>query len=132
MESRMSFLRRNVVRKGLMVLGLAATLAVGASQASAQEFRYGGQPEFLGGQYGYAGGGYRGAPRRPGRVNVQRRGHYDYHPGGVHYDRVYHPEYSHWTPFQGFHTHGHYDVTPHATPGHYDYHRGGHSGGHHH
>ena len=124
MESRMSFWRRNVVRKGVTVLGLtiAAVLAIGASQASAQGFRIGGgQVEIYGGQGGY-GGGYRGAPRRGRQVDVYRRqGHYDYHPGGVHYDRPSHPGYSHWTPFQRYPAHGHYDD-----------HRNGSSGGRHH
>ena len=48
-----------------------------------------------------------------------------YHAPSVHYDQVYHPEYLHWTPGRGVHTHGHYDVVPHYVPGHYDqWHRG--------
>ncbi|HEY8505139.1 MAG TPA: hypothetical protein VIL46_11195 [Gemmataceae bacterium] len=43
-----------------------------------------------------------------------------YHPPSVHYDRVYHPTRTHWTPLRGWHTHGHYDVVPHYTPGHFD------------
>lgn len=43
-----------------------------------------------------------------------------YDPPSVHYDRVYHPDYQHWTPSRGFHTHGHYDLVPHYVPGHYD------------
>ena len=49
-----------------------------------------------------------------------------YHAPSVHYDRVYHPTTSHWTPWRGWHTHGHYDYVPHYTPGHYDYHHGNH------
>ncbi|MBX9656801.1 hypothetical protein K2Y11_24550 [bacterium] len=51
--------------------------------------------------------------------------HSVYHPPSVHYDRVYHEDYLHWTPFRGLHSHGHYDIVPHYTPGHYDrWHRG--------
>lgn len=41
----------------------------------------------------------------------------------VHYDRVYYPEYHHWTPDLGYHSHGHYDYVPHYTPryAHYDH-----------
>lgn len=35
--------------------------------------------------------------------------------GGLHYHNVYHPTYSHWTPNQGWHTHGHYHTVPHFT-----------------
>jgi hypothetical protein len=66
-----------------------------------------------------------------GSYVVGHRGHgrfgYDgpvYHAPSVHYHRVYHPEYSHWTPYRGWHTHGHYDHVPHYVPGHFDrYHR---------
>lgn len=139
-------------RRGLTVLGLAvaATLAFGATTASAQGFRfggaqvqvYGGNGGYIGAGYGavnrsrYGGSGYRaGYPRRAPRVQVyggiQHGGHYDYHAPSVHYDEVYHPEYSHWTPLRGWHTHGHYDLVPHVTPGHYDYHHGPHHGPHH-
>jgi hypothetical protein len=59
-----------------------------------------------------------------------------YHGPSLHYDRVYHPTYSHWTPLRGWHTHGHYDYVPHYTPGHFDYWHGDHLHGnpyyHHH
>jgi hypothetical protein len=123
-------------RRGSTIFGLAiaATLALGASQASAQGLRFGGsQVQIYGGNGGYIGGGYRaGYPRRGPRVQVYRGGgHYDYHAPSVHLDPVYHPEYSHWTPLQGYHSHGHYDLVPHVTPGHYGYHDGPHFGGHH-
>jgi hypothetical protein len=126
---------KSFVRKGLIVFGLviAATLAVGLSEASAQGIRIGGgSVAVYGGHGGYIGGGYRVAPRRGVRVYNYSLGHYDYHPGGVHLDPVYHPTYGHWTPLRGYHTHGHYDLVPHYTPGHYDYHIGGHHHGHFH
>jgi hypothetical protein len=33
---------------------------------------------------------------------------------------VYHPDYSHWTPYRGWHSHGHEHVVPHYLPGHFD------------
>ena len=81
-----------------IMLGLAVIVTVGAitlantSQAKAQ--------------YGY----YRGfGPTGP-----------VYHGPSVHYDRVYHPTRTHWTPYRGLHTHGHFDYVPHYSPGHYD------------
>jgi hypothetical protein len=53
------------------------------------------------------------------------RSHSLYHAPSVHYDRVYHPTFSHYTRSRGYHSHGHYDRVPHYVPGHYDrYHRG--------
>jgi hypothetical protein len=43
-----------------------------------------------------------------------------YHPPSIHYDRVYHHDYSHWTPYRGWHSHGHYHAVPHYVPGHFD------------
>ena len=43
-----------------------------------------------------------------------------YHGPSVHYDKVYHPTRTHWTPGRGWHTHGHYDYVPHYVPGHFD------------
>ena len=85
-----------------IMLGLAVILTVGAislantSQAKAQCGSYGG---------GYGGYG------RTASV---------YHGPSVHYDRVYHPTRTHWTPYRGLHTHGHYDRVRHYVPGHYD------------
>jgi hypothetical protein len=42
-----------------------------------------------------------------------------YHGPSVHYHRTYHADYLHWTPYRGWHTHGHYHVTPHYVPGHF-------------
>lgn len=42
-----------------------------------------------------------------------------YHAPSVHYDTQWHG-YSHWTPYRGLHSHGHYDTVPHYTPGHFD------------
>lgn len=49
-----------------------------------------------------------------------------YHAPSVHYDEVYHETYRHWTPFRGWHSHGHVDVVPHYVPGHFDYRHGRH------
>jgi hypothetical protein len=105
---------RTVRKLGLAtVAGLAAFTFVGFAAADAEaaggrrvavSFGYG--PRHVG--YGY---GYHGPI---------------YHPPSVHYHKVYHPEYSHWTPWRGWHTHGHYDRVPHYTPGHFDYHHGDH------
>jgi hypothetical protein len=65
----------------------------------------------------YGAPGYSGGYRYSGPI---------YHPPSVHYDRVYHPEYTHWTPGRGLHTHGHYHVVPHYVPGHFDYQHGNH------
>jgi hypothetical protein len=47
-------------------------------------------------------------------------GHYGhYHSPSVHFHTTYHPTHLHWTPYRGWHTHGHYHVTPHYTPGHF-------------
>lgn len=105
------------------ILGAAGDLAI-ADDASAQSFgRYGRDRSYFGlsigdfsVRYGSGSNGYYGH-RRSGPV---------YHPPSVHYDRVYHPEYSHWTPSRGYHTHGHYDVVPHYTPGHFDTRHGNH------
>jgi hypothetical protein len=41
-----------------------------------------------------------------------------YHAPSLHFHRTYHHDYDHWTPQQGWHSHGHYHYTPHYTPGH--------------
>lgn len=43
---------------------------------------------------------------------------------------IYHPEYSHWTPDIGLHSHGHYHVVPRHEFHHGSY--GNHNHGHHH
>lgn len=93
---------------------LAGLLAVGfslidSSIASAQSYRFG--------QYGRSYSGYRYPARQSGPI---------YHAPSVHSDRVYHPTRTHWTPFRGVHTHGHYDVVPHYVPGHIDIRHRGH------
>lgn len=49
-----------------------------------------------------------------------------YHGSSSHFDSRYHVDSYDWTPRQGIHTHGHYDVTPHFTPRHFDYGHVGH------
>jgi hypothetical protein len=41
-----------------------------------------------------------------------------YHAPSVHLHRTYHHDYFHWTPVDGWHSHGHFHVEPHFTPGH--------------
>ena len=100
----------------LAVMALSG-LAFAATPASAQQYGY--QGGWGSQQYGQSGYGYNAVYgyRQSGPV---------YHPPSVHQDQVYHPTRTHWTPFRGFHTHGHYDSVPHYTPGHYDYQHRGH------
>jgi hypothetical protein len=122
-------------RRGLTVFGLAidATLALGATSAKAQGLRIGGaQVQIVAGNGGYIAAGYNaGYPRRVVPAPVFGGVHYGHYGPSLHYDRVYHPEYSHWTPRSGWHTHGHYDLVPHVTPGRHYYDRGPHRGHHH-
>lgn len=67
-------------------------------------------------------GGYAGYRNGPGPV----RSGPIYHPPSVHYDRVYHADYTHWTPGRGWHTHGHQHIVPHYVPGHFDHQHGDH------
>jgi len=107
----------------LALLGVAAGALVFATDADAQVFgrcdynssygnSYGNYSNNFGGSYGTSG--YGGVDY--GRYNSAPI----YHGPSVHYDRVYHPTTTHWTPRRGVHTHGHYDVVPHYTPGHFD------------
>lgn len=77
--------------------------------------------------YGYGGyGSYRTFGYGPSHSFLGYRGYgHGYHGHGYYghgYGRpaVIHPEYSHWTPGRGWHTHGHLHV-PHR--GHYHTHR---------
>jgi len=100
------------------MLALAGALVLMSSSAMAQGYS---------GSYGSGYGNYSGS-RNYGNRSSYYRGRSNgpiYHSPSMHYDRVYHPEYQHWTPNRGWHTHGHYDLVPHYTPGHFDYkHRG--------
>ena len=78
-----------------------------------------------------AGGRHRHGGRSGQRYSVQRYNAWGYaqpvyHGTSVHLDSTYHVESYDWTPRQGIHSHGHYDVTPHFTPRHFDYGHGGH------
>jgi hypothetical protein len=90
----------SVMRKLTITLAVLALCGLATTTAQAGHYHGGG---FYGGGFNY--GGSRGPI---------------YHAPSVHLDRVYHPDYSHWTPGRGVHTHGHYDVVPHYTPGHFD------------
>jgi hypothetical protein len=106
-------MRRPVVRKCLILsVALAAFVGVGftaTEQAAADHwnvrvaYRY--RP--------IRGGYYSSHYYYPRSVPI-------YHPPSVHYDRVYHHDYSHWTPHRGWHSHGHYHAVPHYVPGHFD------------
>lgn len=49
-----------------------------------------------------------------------------YHGPSLHFDTYYHHDYYHWTPWRGWHSHGHTHTVPHFTPGHFDYKHGNH------
>jgi hypothetical protein len=115
-------------RNGLMAAAALATFVMasvgGAERAEAQRrlsigFSYGPSYGYYGTPLGYGYGGY--YPQ----FQLQRRAPV-YHGPSVHYDSYYHPEYYHWTPGQGVHSHGHYDVVPHYVPGHVDRWHGNH------
>lgn len=102
------------------ILAAAAVVALGlfsASPANAQYSRYHGH-------------GANPVPRHYSNYGSNYGFNYNsgpvYHAPSLHYDSVYHPTYSHWTPGRGLHTHGHYDLVPHFTPGHFDYQHGDH------
>lgn len=99
----MTIRSNSFILAGLAAIGFAL-LTGGASQA--QGYGAGG--------YGYGQPNY-GGFRAPA-----------YHPPSVHTDLQYHPTRTHWTPFRGVHTHGHYDAVPHYTPGHVDTYHNGH------
>lgn len=106
----------------LGIMGLAAGLVlVGSSVAPAQGFRIErSSPYSSYGSYGYSSGyGYSGSYGGYGLGNGFGSARI-YHGPSVHYDRVYHPTTTHWTPRRGWHTHGHYDLVPHYVPGHFD------------
>jgi hypothetical protein len=93
---------------------LAACLALAApsvSHAGPRHFDHRGHRHY---DYGYRGYGYGGYGRYSGYRGYGWGG-YDY---GYRYRRpaIVHPEYLHWTPYRGWHTHGHIHV-PHR--GHY-------------
>ena len=106
-------------RKCLIAAAACAAFACvgldGAEQAQAQDrhapFRV---------SYGSLYGHYGQHRHHAGHHHRRRHSGPIYHPPSVHYDRVYHPEYYHWTPGRGLHTHGHYDYVPHYVPGHFD------------
>lgn len=74
--------------------------------------------------------GYRsGARRVASRYRYARpSSHHGSHHGNFHFDRVYHQEGIHYTPWQGLHSYGHYDLVPsygHSYYGHGGHHRSG-------
>jgi hypothetical protein len=96
------------------LFALAGLLAVGlvlfdSGTSKAQGYRFG--------CYNRSFSAYRSPAFRPGPI---------YHAPSVHYDRVYHRDYTHWTPFRGLHSHSHTHVVPHYVPGHFDYRHGTH------
>jgi hypothetical protein len=100
----------SVALAAFVVAGLGATERVEADPWSiAVQYRY--RP--------YRGGYYSSYYFSPRSAPI-------YHPPSVHYDHVYHPDYSHWTPYQGWHSHGHYHAVPHFVPGHIDRWHGNH------
>jgi hypothetical protein len=84
-------------------LSLAAAMILAVSATAQADHFHGGFGGYGGGYGGY--GGY----SQP-----------IFHGPSVHLDPVYHATSSHWTPSQGWHTHGHIDYVPHYVPGHFD------------
>jgi hypothetical protein len=131
---------KNTIRMfGFLGLLAVAGWFVSADTVQAQSFSghggYGNQGYNRNSQFGgYSGGfnsGYSGGFNSgySGGFSGGYSGGYNgpvYHQPSVHYDRVFHPTRTHWTPGRGLHTHGHYDLVPHYTPGHYDYQHGNH------
>ena len=113
-------LRKSWTRKcllaGAALVAFACVGFGGPEQAQAQRrlsvgFSYGPSYAYYGGHHGHV---------------HRRRSAPIYHAPSVHYDRVYHPEFYHWTPGRGLHSHGHYDYVPHYVPGHFDRWHGNH------
>ena len=48
-------------------------------------------------------------------------GDWIWHPGTLHYHRVYQGAYWYWSPRLGWHIHNRYSDVPYWTPGHYTY-----------
>lgn len=119
------------MKRVLGILAVAGALTLVSTAALAQDYRHGGSRYGSGykyGGYGSYGSGYRGGYGGGGYGGYGGYGYNGpvYHAPSVHYDRVYHPERTHWTPNRGWHTHGHFDLVPHYTPGHYDHQHGNH------
>jgi hypothetical protein len=96
---------------GLGLLAACLTLLAPAN-SQAQSYNYGSYPGY---DYGYSrsyGGGYGYGGYQYGWNNPYRYRGYGYAPRPA----IVHPEYGHWTPRRGWHTHGHIHV-PHR--GHY-------------
>jgi len=105
--------RKRIIR--IVLTGAVVIVGAGLlvpSDAEAQCFSYHSGYGGISFSYGSHYGGHHGY-HRAYRVPI-------YHPPSVHLDRVYHHDYSHWTPRRGWHSHGHYDVVPHYVPGHFD------------
>ena len=109
---------------GLLGVVAAGLLFVNTGTAQAQKFghkhnhsHHGGHNSHHGGHNSHHGGHGHSHGWNSGPI---------YHGPSVHYDKVYHPTSTHWTPWQGWHTHGHYDYVPHYVPGHFDYLHGNH------
>lgn len=102
------------MKRTFRFFALASLLAVGitlldSKTSQAQDYRYGGYGRSFSNQRYYA--------PQSGPI---------YHQPSVHFDQTYHPTRTHWTPFRGQHTHGHYDAVPHVVPGHFDSRHRGH------
>src|SRR5688572_161651 len=112
-QEKLAMRRRSVSRKCLM-FSVALAAFVGLVFGTAE--RAAADPWSISVQYRHRptrGGYYSNHYYRPRSAPI-------YHAPSVHYDRVYHHEYSHWTPHRGWHSHGHYDAVPHYVPGHFD------------
>ena len=88
------------MKRTITTLAMLTVLCLTTTAAVAGPYGYSGGNGY-GNSYGRGFGGYQGP---------------SYRAPAVHFDRVYHPTTSHWTPSRGYHTHGHYDSVPHFTP----------------
>lgn len=105
-----------MTRRQRILFSLALITVVGAALAYAPNAQA--QCGSHGSSYGRASvrfgyGGYSGYGSRSYRTPV-------YHSSSVHYERLYHQDYLHWTPNRGVHGYGHFDTVRHYVPGHYD------------
>ncbi len=109
-----------MTRRQRILFGLALVTITGAALAYSPNAQA--QCGSYGGGYGRATVrfGYGGYSRYTNRSFYSSRSYRApiYHSPSVHYDRVYHQDYLHWTPNRGIHGHGHIDTVRHFVPGH--------------
>lgn len=60
-----------------------------------------------------AGGHHHGGHHHGGHHGHSNFNHGGHFGGSLHFHSFYHPTHTHWTPSQGWHTHGHTHTVPH-------------------